>query len=106
MQELSIPASLLGASAPLAIELCSGSGSMLKSFRDLGWRVLGLDHQYNRFSPQVITIQVDLSTPEGQRQAWRWVSLPAARFVASGPPCGTATRALELPDGPVPIPQP
>ena len=67
----------------------------MEAFKIIGTKVLGIDHGFNKFSPAVLTINIDLSDPEQHHLLWTWVCHPRVRFIAWAPPCGTSTRARE-----------
>ena len=66
------------------LELCAGTGSIGKAFRELGWEVVSLDLMPD-FSP---TIQADLMT-------WDYRVFPPGHFevVWCSPPCTEYSRA-------------
>ena len=102
-----LPQSVSVASAPLSrglmLEICAGSARLSLAFRTCGFSVVGLDHSYNRFEPEALVLDVDLSDSNSHHLVWAWLRHPRLLFVAMAPPCGTSTRAREIPGGPRPL---
>ena len=62
---------------------------------EAGFAVISLDHEMNR--PVVPLLLLDLASEGGQKILWELLSLPHLFAVHLGAPCGTASRARELP---------
>ena len=77
----------------LMLEICAGSARLSRAFKTCGFNVVGLDHSYNRFVPEALVLDVDLSDADSHHLVWAWLRHPRLLFVAMAPPCGTATRA-------------
>ena len=82
---------------PLCIEFCAGSGKFSKALMDVGFKVLAIDHQWNRHESSTPSVCVDLSTEAGYKQAAELLMSPQLVYMHSAPPCGTASRAREKP---------
>ena len=87
----------------LFIEACCGSANLAASAKQVGFEVMAIDHPHNRRNPAVKCIHLDL------RSQAAWVFLDHVRehgrlfHFHISPPCGTASRARELPNGPGPL---
>ena len=81
----------------LFIELCSGSAGLSAAFRTLGFQVLAIDHGGNRHQPLVPTLSLDLRHDSAWSFVERMVKSCATLLVHIAPPCGTASRAREVP---------
>ena len=68
-----------------------------KCFREVGFDHLAVDHSKNRFHPYVSICNVDLTRAHG----WKFLHHVLAHynvvFVHAAPPCGTCSRAREIP---------
>ena len=85
------------------IELCCGTARLSRAFHDQGMRAVGIDHKYNKHVTEALVLSMDLSCAEGQQLAWAWIKHPSVKVITMAPPCGTASRARERPDGPPPL---
>ena len=87
----------------LFIEACCGSATLAAAAKQAGFEVMAIDHHQNRHDPAVKCIHLDL------RANAAWVFLDHVRkhgrlfHFHISPPCGTASRARELPNGPGPL---
>ena len=100
--EPSVPAPL--SSEPLLfIEACCGSATLAAAAKQAGFEVMAIDHPQNRRDPAIKRIHLDL------RASAAWVFLDHVRehgrlfHFHISPPCGTASRARELPNSPGPL---
>ena len=82
---------------PVTLELCAGSAGLTRALSDCKFVAHGVDHKKNRHNPKAACAKVDLATPDGQRIIWDFVSVSVVFFTWMGPPCGTASRAREIP---------
>ena len=82
---------------PLVVEICAGSAMLSRCFQEAGFDVLAVDHSHNRFSPMAKICNVDLSKQHG----WTFLEYVLLHypvvFVHAAPPCGTCSRAREIP---------
>lgn len=87
------------------IEVCGGSMRLTAAFRKLGRAAIGIDWAGNRHKPQAPWLKLDLTT-DGGRDALRQLVLaqPRPEVVWFGLPCGTASRAREIPGPNLPRP--
>ena len=101
--EHSIPAPLT-CEPLLFIEACCGSATLAWAAKQAGFEVMAIDHPHNKHCPAVKCMHLDL------RSEAAWVFLEHVRTHGQlffhfhiSPPCGTASRARELPNGPGPL---
>ena len=87
----------------LFVEICSGSAVLSFCFKEAGLEVLPVNHKSNRFHPHVSTLHLDLTKPHSWCFLKRIVEEYNVLFVHAAPPCGTCSRARELPNGPPPL---
>ena len=95
------------ASTPTAkgmfLELCAGSAMLSKCFHEQGFTVMPVDHQQNRFHPLSKICNLSLTLDS----SWKYLHWLAVTFTIlfchAAPPCGTCSRARELPGGPPPL---
>ena len=71
-----------------------------KCFKDSGFEHLAVDHKSNRFHSYVTVCNVDLSTDYGWAFMFHIIEHYDVRFVHAAPPCGTCSKAREIPLGP------
>ena len=82
-------------SPPLFVELFAGKGAFSKAALQAGLRVVSIDHEVVQpFAPMVI---LDLTSNSGTRILWDVLETPGLAAVHLGLPCGTSSRARELP---------
>ena len=82
---------------PVVFELFSGSGRVTACLRKLGLHAAhGIDHVV---APEAASspLIADLTTEEGQQLALFWITNPLLSAVFAAPPCGTCSRAREIP---------
>ena len=71
-----------------------------KCFKDSGFEQLAIDHKANRFHSFVTVCNVELSTQHGWAFLFHILEHYNVVFVHAAPPCGTCSRAREIPLGP------
>ena len=81
----------------LALELFAGSARLTRALRRKGLDASGVDHRRNRHKAQGPVLELDLSTPSGREVVWRALKSGKVVFVSMAPPCGTGSRAREIP---------
>ena len=86
--------------APLIMEICAGTAILSKCFKDCGFEHLAIDHKSNRFHSYVTVCNVELSTEHGWAFLYHIIEHYNVVFVHAAPPCGTCSRAREIPLGP------
>ncbi|CAE7257321.1 F25B4.6 [Symbiodinium sp. CCMP2592] len=85
--------------APFAIfvELCCGSASLSHAAASQGWQVFPIDHHGNRFEPKVSCLPIDLGTLSSHRLIDDMIHQLRPLWLHFGLPCGTGSRARQLP---------
>ena len=87
----------------MMLELRAGSAMLFKCFHEQGFTVMPVDHQQNRFDPLSKICNLSL-TLKSSRKYLHWLVVTfAVLFCHAAPPCGTCSRARELPGGPPPL---
>ena len=82
-------------SPPLFVELFAGRGALSKAALQAGLRVVSIDHEVVQpFAPMVV---LDLTTKSGTHILWDVLEAPGLEAIHLGLPCGTCSRARELP---------
>ena len=77
------------------MELFAGSAGLSSEVRKAGFRVIAIDHEFNRHSPKVSLISLDLTLPHAQKQVLEMLRTLKPMSVHLGLPCGTCSRARE-----------
>eukprot|EP00435_Cladocopium_sp_Y103_P006271 s3880_g2.t1 len=83
--------------APFLLELFCGTAGVCAQFRTLGGKALGVDHHLNRARLKSAAVKLDLTQQWVQELICREISLGRVDAVHLGPPCGTASRARNIP---------
>lgn len=83
--------------APFLIELFCGTAGVCAKFRTLGGRALGIDHHLKRTKLKSAAVKLDLTQQWVQDLIFREISSGRVDAVHMGPPCGTASRARNIP---------
>ena len=86
-----------GKSAPFLIELFCGTAGVCAQFRLRNGRSLGIDHHLKRTRLKSAAVQLDLTQPWVQEMLEREIRLGRVDCIHLGPPCGTASRARNIP---------
>ena len=82
---------------PVVFELFAGTGRVTACLRKLGLKSShGIDHVVTENASSIPLI-ADLTTEEGQQRAMFWITNPLLSAVFAAPPCGTCSRAREIP---------
>ena len=90
---------------PRFIEVCCGSAGLSSAFIAAGVPALGIDWGGNQHKPKAPWIVLDLSTPNGLTSLLALLEAnTAVQAVWLGLPCGTASRAREIPGPGMPRP--
>ena len=82
-------------SPPHFVELFAGRGAFSKAALQSGFRAVSVDHEVVQPFAPVVTL--DLTTETGTRILWDIMRAPGLEAVHLGLPCGTSSRARELP---------
>ena len=80
-----------------ATEICGGYAGLTAALADAGLEAIGVDWKGNRHSPQVPIVTADLTTEKGQEFVRQLVKQEHVLYIHLAPPCGTYTRAREIP---------
>ena len=83
--------------ASVVIEVFSGSSGLTKAFIEHGCEGIAVDWLRNSSIPLVPVILIDLSEPWGEELLYKAIKSQRVRYVHFAPPCGTASRAREIP---------
>ena len=79
------------------LELCCGSAGLSAAFRALGFQVLAVHHPGNRHVPLVHCVHLDLRLESSWSYLRRLVQARQVFLIHVAPPCGTASRARDIP---------
>jgi hypothetical protein len=83
---------------PIALELCAGSAKLSFGLKSAGFSVVPVDHARNKHKPWLPTITIDLAdTLESQIVSELCHSAQPLEVIWAGIPCGTCSRAREIP---------
>ncbi len=85
---------------PLFLEICAGCARLSKHFEDAGFRVIAIDHKFNDHVATIPCMEIDLSSAQGAAQLMDLVQDSDLAYVHFAPPCGTCSRAREMPLSP------
>lgn len=77
------------------VEFCAGSANLSFQVRRAGFRVLAIDHDYNKHSPKVSPICLDTCHKPSQDLILRMLENLRPHSVHMGLPCGTCSRARD-----------
>ena len=79
------------------LDLFCGTAGVAAAFQTLGGEALGLDHLIDKRRVKGPVAKVDLLTKEGQQTVEQWMTEGKVDCVMLAPPCGTSSRAREIP---------
>jgi hypothetical protein len=80
------------------VELCAGSAKLSFGLKKAGFSVVPVDHARNKHKPWLPTITIDLAEPlEAQIISDLCFSTQPLEVLWAGIPCGTCSRAREIP---------
>ena len=82
-------------SPPLFVEIFAGRGSFSRAALQAGVRVVSIDHEVAQPFAPLVTL--DLTSKSGREILWTILDAPGLEAVHMGLPCGTSSRARELP---------
>ncbi|CAL1166818.1 unnamed protein product [Cladocopium goreaui] len=89
---------LEGAKAPpFLLELFCGTAGVCAQFRTQGGRALGVDHHLKRAKLKAAAVQLDLTQQWVQDLIVKEITLGCVSGIHLGPPCGTASKARNIP---------
>ena len=86
-----------GKPPPFLLELFCGTAGVCAQFRTLGGRALGVDHHLKRTRLKAAAVKLDLTQKWVQELIEREIKLKRVSAVHMGPPCGTSSRARNIP---------
>jgi hypothetical protein len=79
------------------LDIFSGTAGVTAAFIQLGGEALGLDHVVDKKRMRGPTSKVDLCKKENQEMVLQWLDEGKIDGVMIAPPCGTSSRAREIP---------
>ena len=79
------------------LELFCGTAGVCAQFRLLGGKALGIDHHLKRGKLKAAAVKLDLTQQWVQDLVERELRLGRVEAVHMGPPCGTASKARNIP---------
>ena len=93
---------------PIFVELCSGSANLSLFVKAEGMHVLAIDHARNEHKSKIPNVVIDLSNVEQSQIIIDLIRSGQVEGLSAGIPCGTASRARNIPlpggeRGPVPL---
>jgi hypothetical protein len=81
----------------LIVEIFAGSSRVTASLKQLGLRSsFGVDKVRSKNAMSTVVI-ADLTTPEGEELLMSWLNMPNVVGIFLAPPCGSASRARQIP---------
>ena len=81
----------------VCVEVLAGSAGIAAALASAGLPSTAIDWSGNRHKPKVPVRQLDLTTHEGATELENIIARPSVKFVWFAPPCGTFSRAREMP---------
>ena len=91
--------------APQMIEVCCGSATLTAAFLKRGLPALGVDWSGNRHVQKAPVLNINMATKDGLEQIRCLLDgSPELQLVWLGVPCGTASRARDIPGPNLPPP--
>jgi hypothetical protein len=82
------------------LELFGGCAKLTRCLQQQDFESTAVDYTRNRSTPVAATILLDLTTVQGQTIIRRALRSGKVKFLHMAPPCGTASRAREIPLAP------
>ena len=82
---------------PIAIECFGGSARLTRALSDVGFDATSIDWTRNKSRPVGASVLLDLTKEYGRIILHRILRSGRVSFIHFGPPCGTASRAREIP---------
>ena len=87
----------------MVIELCAGSAMLSRCFHEQGFIVMPIDRKQNRCHPLAKICNLSLTEQSSWDYLFWLLDNEIIVFCHAAPPCGTCSRARELPGGPPPL---
>ena len=82
---------------PIMVELFAGSCVLSKVAQAAGWEVVPIDWAGSEHKPQMHRIEMDLTSSKAESVLFGMLARPNVRHIHIGLPCGTGSRAREIP---------
>ena len=79
------------------LEIFGGCARLTRCLSDAGFEALAIDGPRNRHRPVGPTVTFDLTKEQGVAWLWKLLKHPRVCFVLLAPPCGTSSRARDIP---------
>ena len=83
--------------SPFLLDLFCGTAGVAAAFKALGGDALGIDHMVDKRRVKAPVAKVDLAHHDGQSTVLSWIRDGKVDAVMLAPPCGTSSRAREIP---------
>lgn len=83
--------------SPLLLELFCGSAGVCAQFRLAGGRALGIDHNWNRSKLKAAAVKLDLNEQGVRDLIVQEIDAGRVHAIHMGPPCGTSSKARNIP---------
>ena len=80
----------------LFVEVFCGTGGLTANIKALGFQGIGIDSSVSTSCKSPV-LKLDLTKPTGQQILWEVLKRPNICGVHLAPPCGTASRARDIP---------
>ena len=81
----------------LIVEIFAGSSRATAALKQLGLKSsFGVDKARSKNAMSTVVI-ADLTTPEGEELLMSWLNMPNVVGIFLAPPCGSASRARQIP---------
>ena len=82
---------------PIAVEVCCGAAGLSTALQEAGFCAKPVDWHGNRHRPSIPFLRIDLCSEEGQRRLWELLRSGNVAYVHCAPPCGTFSKARNIP---------
>ena len=79
------------------LDVFCGTAGVAAAFQSMGAEALGMDHMIDKRRVKGPVAKVDLSQKSGQVAILKWIQEGRVDAVMLAPPCGTSSRAREIP---------
>ena len=83
--------------------MCAGSAILSFTAENAGFFAIPVDYSMNKFQPKVSTVRLDLADESCVDICCDAIQAGCIQVVTAAIPCGTASRARDLPNGPPPL---
>lgn len=79
------------------LDVFCGTAGVAAAFRSMGGDALGIDHMVDKRKVKGPVAKVNLEKESGQKTVLAWINEDKVDAVMLAPPCGTSSRAREIP---------